>query len=270
VTPPGNQAPVANAGTPRSVSTGTTVALNGTGSTDPEGAALSYAWVLQVPGGSSASLSTNTSSQPSFVADVAGSYTATLTVSDGALTSSASVVITAQAPPPPSGGNQPPVANAGAARTVTTGTTVALNGTGSTDPEGAALSYAWVLQVPGGSGAKLSSATSSQPSFVADVAGSYTATLTVSDGALTSSARVVITAQAPPPPPPPSLDGAALYTAKCQSCHGAIKPIFSRNARDAARIQTAIDNNRGGMGSLKSLTTAEVQAIAAAVTAANP
>jgi mono/diheme cytochrome c family protein len=81
---------------------------------------------------------------------------------------------------------------------------------------------------------------------------------------------VVITVQAPPPPPPPSLDGAALYTAKCQSCHGAIKPIFSRNSRDAARIQAAIDNNKGGMGFLSSLTAAEVQAIAAAVTAANP
>ncbi len=171
---------------------------------------------------------------------------------------------------PPSGGNQPPVANAGTPRSVTTGTTVALNGTGSTDPEGAALSYAWVLQVPGGSSASLSSATSGQPSFVADVAGSYTATLTVSDGALTSSASVVITAQAPTPPPPPSIDGAALYTAKCQSCHGAIKPIFSRNARDATRIQAAINNNKGGMGFLSSLTAAEVQAIAAAVTAANP
>ncbi len=83
---------------------------------------------------------------------------------------------------------------------------------------------------------------------MADVAGIYTATLTVSDGALTSSASVVITAQAPTPPPPPSLDGAALYTAKCQSCHGPIKPIFSRNSRDAARIQAAIDGNKGGMG----------------------
>jgi mono/diheme cytochrome c family protein len=208
------------------------------------------------------------------VVDVEGTWNGTSLLADKAeiehaASGTVAPVSSPVTPPPSGGGNQAPVARAGSAQTVTTGSTVTLNGSASTDPEGAALSFAWALQVPGGSSASLSSATVSQPTFVADVAGTYTATLTVSDGSLTSSASVAITAQAPTPPAP-SIDGAALYTAKCQVCHGAIAPIFSRNARDATKIQAAINNNRGGMGSLSSLTTAEVQAIAAAITAANP
>jgi mono/diheme cytochrome c family protein len=118
----------------------------------------------------------------------------------------------------------------------------------------------------------LTGATTSKPGFVADVAGSYVATLTVSDGKVTASASVTITApaQAPAPTPPPAIDGAALYSAKCSGCHGAIKPIFKAAAKSAQNIQNAINSNRGGMGFLSSLTAAEVQAIAAAITAANP
>jgi mono/diheme cytochrome c family protein len=170
-------------------------------------------------------------------------------------------------PPPSGGGNQAPIANAGVSRTVVVGSVVNLSGAASTDPENAALSHAWTLQAPAGSAASLSSATAVQPSFTADLAGNYAVTLRVNDGALDSAPAVItITAQAAAP----VIDGVALYAAKCQGCHGPIAPIFNRNARDAARIQAAIDGNRGGMGSLRTLTAAEVQAIAAAVAAANP
>ena len=174
------------------------------------------------------------------------------------------------APPvvtPPSGGaNRAPVAVAGTARAVTIGATVTLDGRGSSDPDGDAITFAWTLQAPAGSAAAPTGAGTSQPTFVADVAGTYTASLTVSDGSLTSSASVVITASTALP----SIDGAALYEQKCQVCHGPISPIFNRNARTAANIQDAIDSNKGGMGSLSALTQAEVQAIADAIAAANP
>lgn len=64
--------------------------------------------------------------------------------------------------------------------------------------------------------------------------------------------------------PPPSGDGEALYGANCAGCHG---PISSSSVRGASAndIREAIDENEGGMGSLRSLTPDEVGAIAAAL-----
>jgi hypothetical protein len=74
------------------------------------------------------------------------------------------------------------------------------------------------------------------------------------------------------PPPPPGPDGAALYAANCGSCHGPINairmmPASSRNVPD---IQRAIGSNKGGMGSLSTLTAQQLQAIVDAMRAANP
>jgi len=201
------------------------------------------------------------------IVDVEGSWNGTSLAADKIEIEHEEGGSVATPPPPPTGGaNQAPVARPGSSRTVSTGASVVLDGSGSSDPEGTALTFSWTLQVPTGSTAVLSSATVSQPSFTADIAGAYVATLTVSDGSLSSTASVTITAQAPGA----AIDGAALYAAKCQGCHGAISPIFSNNAKTASRIQGAIDSNRGGMGSLSTLTAAEVLAIANAITAANP
>ena len=61
-------------------------------------------------------------------------------------------------------------------------------------------------------------------------------------------------------------DGAALYAQNCASCHGALATSSKRGAT-ASRTQDAINNNVGGMGSptLRSLTPAQVQAIATAL-----
>jgi hypothetical protein len=55
------------------------------------------------------------------------------------------------------------------------------------------------------------------------------------------------------------IDGEALYATYCAGCHGNAK-----KGRPEAAIQTAIQANIGGMGSLSSLTTAQLAAIAAA------
>lgn len=63
---------------------------------------------------------------------------------------------------------------------------------------------------------------------------------------------------------PPPTDGVALYTQNCASCHGGLANSDKQGA-SAALIQSAIDSNTGGMGSLGALNTQQVQTIAAAL-----
>jgi K319L-like, PKD domain len=79
--------------------------------------------------------------------------------------------------------NHPPMANAGPNQTVFVGSTVQLNGSGSTDQDGDTLTYRWLLiSAPSGSTASLSSTTTVMPTFVPDKPGSYTVQLIVNDG----------------------------------------------------------------------------------------
>jgi hypothetical protein len=187
--------PVANAGPNQTVATGSTVHLDGTGSTDPSGLPLTYQWsIVTKPSGGTATLSSATASKPTFVADKSGTYAVQLVVSDANGTSPASTVsITAQI--------QAPVANAGPNRTVATGSTVQLDGTGSTDPAGLPLTYQWsIVNKPAGSTATLSSTSVAKPTFVADLAGHYEMHLVVSDAYASSpSSAVNIIAQTQPP-----------------------------------------------------------------------
>ena len=87
-------------------------------------------------------------------------------------------------------------ANAGAGQYATVGALVTLDGSASKADVGRTLNYAWTLtSKPAGSSAVLSSATADKPTFTADTAGTYLASLTVNDGRLSSStATVSITA----------------------------------------------------------------------------
>lgn len=95
--------------------------------------------------------------------------------------------------------NSAPVANAGAAQNVVTGTVVTLDGSASSDAENDPLTYVWTLTAkPAGSTSTLTSATSVRPTFTADAAGIYIASLIANDGMLNSDiATVTIAATAP-------------------------------------------------------------------------
>lgn len=190
-----NSAPIARTGVTQNVQVGTLVFLDGSASTDPENSALTYKWSLtSKPAGSAADLAPLASPQPSFIADVEGTYSATLVVSDGKLSSSAATALVVA-----SVNNSAPVANAGLEQNVLVGSKVMLDGTGSTDANSDALTYKWSLVTrPSGSQAALSSATSPVPNFRADVAGNYVATLIVNDGRIDSAlSAVTITVSAP-------------------------------------------------------------------------
>jgi MYXO-CTERM domain-containing protein len=94
----GNQPPIADAGTPISVPTGTTVMFNGTASHDTDGSVTSYKW------SSIAFPAPLTGASPSFAFTKAGMYTVVLTVTDnGGATATASVIVTVSTPSAPNG-----------------------------------------------------------------------------------------------------------------------------------------------------------------------
>jgi hypothetical protein len=188
---------VADAGTPQSVTTGSVVTLDGSASSDANGDPLAYSWAFTSrPDGSGAALSSATVVNPTFTADLAGSYVLNLVVNDGKVNSApATVTITASV------ANAAPVADAGTPQSVTTGSVVTLDGSASSDANGDPLAYSWAFTSrPDGSGAALSSATVVNPTFTADLAGSYVLNLVVNDGKVNSApATVTITASGAAP-----------------------------------------------------------------------
>ena len=190
-----NAVPVASAGTNQNVTAATLTTLDGTASTDADLDGLSYTWsLISKPSSSNATLSSTTSPKPTFTPDVAGTYVASLVVSDGKDRSPTAVVTVIA-----SGSNSAPVANAGSAQSVSTAAVVTLNGTGSTDANGDTLTYRWTLtSKPTSSTAALSFATVASPTFTADLAGSYVASLVVNDSKVdsTNTSTVTITASA--------------------------------------------------------------------------
>src|SRR5262249_54105124 len=132
-----NQPPVARAAA--DIRTGfapLAVAFTGSGSSDPEGSALSFAWTFG--DGSSSALA-----NPSKIYAAAGTYTVTLTVTDSkgaSATTSLSIVVQSKTT------NAPPVARASASTTVGAAPlAIGFSSTGSSDPEGTALRFDWAF-----------------------------------------------------------------------------------------------------------------------------
>jgi hypothetical protein len=156
-----NQLPTANAGTDQIVNEGNSVSLDGTASSDTDGAIVGYNWFQTA--GPSVTLTGSATANPGFSAPAVLTNTLLtfeLTVTDnngGMATDSVSVTV--------QNVNLLPTANAGVDQTVNEGAGVTLDGTASTDPDGTIADYSW-NQVAGPSVA-LTGATTSGPTFTA-------------------------------------------------------------------------------------------------------
>lgn len=185
-----NSAPLANAGPDQSVAGSSTVTLDGTGSADNDNDPLSYSWVQT--SGPAVSISNANTGQPTFTAPAktgsAQTLTFELTIDDGVATSTDTVTITVAA-------NAAPTADAGPDQIAPGSSTVTLDATGSTDPDGDLLSYAFT-QVSGPA-VVLTGANTAQPTFTAPAKTGAAQTLVfevqVSDGVATATDQITVT-----------------------------------------------------------------------------
>lgn len=104
--------------------------------------------------------------------------------------------------------NDAPVADAGPDQSVVVDSPVLMDGSGSSDVDGDALSYSWaIVSAPTGSGSALDDPASVSPRFTPDSVGDYTVELTVNDGTVDSAAdTVTISVEPAPNNPPEALD----------------------------------------------------------------
>ncbi len=174
---PENRAPIASAGSDKTILVNETLTLNGSASSDPDGDALSYAWSAD-----NKDIAPGIQSEISF--STPGVYTIVLTVTDtDGLSDDDSIVVTVES------GDQPPVAVIAGdnPRTVIVGEDVAFDGSASTD-DVELTSFEWSF---GG--------TEAQATHVFDTVGETTVELTVTDSAgQQSTASVAVIVEAAP------------------------------------------------------------------------
>ena len=185
-----NLSPSADAGLDQSVVIGTQVNLNGTLSSDPEDATLTFIWTAASD--NPIHIETPESSQFTFIPENPGTYLFVLHVNDGNTTSDPdSVIIIVNDSP-----NQPPTAKAGPDLIYPLNTPVILDGSASSDPEGENLLFLWEV-IEASSIINLVEETNSISSFTATSSGVYRFRLTVRDGTHSISDEITIIIENP-------------------------------------------------------------------------
>ena len=190
-----NQAPSVNAGNDQTVDENSDVSLTGV-AVDGDGSIASYQWA-QTSGSPTVAIDNNTSASASFTApdvdsDTTLEFQLTATDDDGDSASDSVTIIIKHIPAE----NQLPQARISVTpQNPLVGEIVTLDGGQSSDPdEGDELEYSWTQ--PSGQGIDLSADNVAAPTFTPSAAGTYSFTLTVSDGTDQASAdtEVIVSA----------------------------------------------------------------------------
>jgi len=165
-----NSRPVANAGSDLTLTTASAI-LDGSKSTDPDGTIKSYAW--SKISGPNATIAKNKQAKTTVTLTADGTYVFQLTVTDNEeATNSDTVQIIKEAK------NIGPIANAGA-ETTTTETSITLDGSKSTDPDGTIKSYVW--RKTSGPNATIAKSSQAKTTVTLTTDGIYIFQLTVTD-----------------------------------------------------------------------------------------
>jgi PKD repeat protein len=194
-----DEAPTAVSGGPYAGTVNEAVNFDGSGSFDPDGTVVGYAWDF-------GDGTTGTGANPTHAYAATGDFIVTLTVTDdfGNLSAPATTTATIGI------GDLPPVADANGPYSGTVGAEVQFDGSGSSDPNGddTIVSYDWEF----GDGT-VASDSGPMPTHVYDTAGTYNVTLTVTDDTgLVDSAGSSATIE-PPPLEAPIADPNGPYSA---------------------------------------------------------
>jgi hypothetical protein len=169
-----------------SVAAGYTVSINSYWGYDPAGTGLSYAWSLQAPAGSGASLSSTDGATTQVQPDVLGNYVVKLVLTNGnGATTTYTTNISVKNRRPLAyitSASNPTALPTGPAIHLPTNSQVTLRGTNSSDGDGDALTYSWTLSSkPAGSAAVVASPSDATTQLSVDHAGTYEVLLRVSD-----------------------------------------------------------------------------------------
>ena len=187
--------PVASAGQDQIVPFATRTVLDGSFSLDADGDSLLFRWRLELaPDGlteEAIGLTDTTAPALAFVPPASGEYRFALVVDDGAAQSRDQISVFVQS----AQANQAPQADAGPDQQVQVGQTVTLDGSGSSDPEGDALGFAWSVGNTPGVSVVLADSTAPLQTFVPTAAGEYVFALVVNDGQ-TNSLRALVRIEA--------------------------------------------------------------------------